>query len=179
MSSAPQTIKLGKIYGLELSAGWPALLSSLLLWVVLAAVGMAVLQLTLLQAVIGSLLAVIFHWVSNLAHHLGHALAARRVEHPMTGVHFGFLLGRSLYPRNEADLPADIHIQRALGGPAASSQLTLVTAVLAMLLYPTGSLIFWVVLFAFFENLLVFSLGALLPLGFTDGSTILTWWRKR
>ena len=28
-------------------------------------------------------------------------------------------------------------------------------------------------------NLLVLGLGAFAPLGFTDGSTILTWWGKR
>lgn len=179
MSPLSQTIKLGKIYGLELSAGQSALFGSLLLWAALAALGLGVLQLTLPQAIIGSLLAVILHWLSDLVHHLGHAVAARRAGHPMSGVHFWFLLGTSLYPPNEPELPADVHIQRAMGGPAASSQLTLVTAVIAMLLYATGSLIFWIVLYAFLDNLLVLTVGALLPLGFTDGSTLITWWRKR
>jgi hypothetical protein len=31
-------------------------------------------------------------------------------------------------------------------------------------------------LFAFWNNLLFFTLGALLPLGFTDGSTLLKYW---
>ncbi len=179
MSSSPQEIKLGKVYGLELSAGRSSSAGSLLLWAVLAALGLGLLHLTFPQALIGGLLGVVFHWLSNLIHHLGHALAARRVEHPMSGVRFGFLLGTSLYPRDEPELPADTHIQRALGGPAASSQLTLVTAVIAMLLYATGSLTFWIVLFAFLDNLLVFTFGALLPLGFTDGSTVISWWRKR
>ncbi len=33
-------------------------------------------------------------------------------------------------------------------------------------------------LFFFLDNLLVLTLGALLPLGFTDGSTILRWRAK-
>jgi hypothetical protein len=179
MSSLPEEIYLGRIYGLEVSARPSALAGALLLWIGLSAVGLAVLQLTFPQALIGGLLAMIFHWLSNLVHHMGHALASRRVEHPMQGVRFGFLLGTSVYPADEPELPADIHIQRALGGPATSSQLTLVTGVITMILYPSGSLIFWIVGFTFLENLLVFTLGALLPLGFTDGSTILNWWRKR
>jgi hypothetical protein len=37
----------------------------------------------------------------------------------------------------------------------------------------------WVAALVLLDNLLVFTLGAFLPLGFTDGSTILRWWRRR
>jgi hypothetical protein len=33
--------------------------------------------------------------------------------------------------------------------------------------------------FFFLDNLLVLTLGSFLPLGFTDGSTLLEWWGKR
>jgi hypothetical protein len=36
----------------------------------------------------------------------------------------------------------------------------------------------WVALFFFLDNLLVLTLGAFVPLGFTDGSTLLRWWGK-
>jgi hypothetical protein len=43
-----------------------------------------------------------------------------------------------------------------------------------------GEGVVWYV-FVFFalDNLLFFTLGAFLPLGFTDGSTLLYWWPKR
>jgi hypothetical protein len=39
-----------------------------------------------------------------------------------------------------------------------------------------GGPAFILVIFTFIDNLLVFTAGALLPLGFTDGSTLLHWW---
>ena len=50
---------------------------------------------------------------------------------------------------------------------------------LVLLLRPLGGLPLFLAVFSFFDNLLVFTIGALLPLGFTDGSTILTWWDQR
>jgi hypothetical protein len=38
-------------------------------------------------------------------------------------------------------------------------------------------LIYWLVVFAALENLFIYGLGALLPLGFTDGSTLLKYRR--
>jgi hypothetical protein len=38
-----------------------------------------------------------------------------------------------------------------------------------------GAVIPLVGLFIFLDNLLIYTLGAMLPLGFTDGSTILNW----
>jgi hypothetical protein len=37
----------------------------------------------------------------------------------------------------------------------------------------------FLLLFFFLDNLLVFTLGAFLPLGFTDGSTLLRYWPQR
>jgi hypothetical protein len=37
----------------------------------------------------------------------------------------------------------------------------------------------WVGTFFFLDNLLIFTLGVFVPLGFTDGSTLLRWWGKR
>ncbi len=57
--------------------------------------------------------------------------------------------------------------------------LTIAAAVVAFLLRDAAEL--WRALSLFFalENGLVFTLGAFLPLGFTDGSTLLTWWPRR
>jgi len=42
----------------------------------------------------------------------------------------------------------------------------------------TGTL-WWLALFFFLVNLFGFTLGSLLPLGFTDGSTLLHWWNRQ
>jgi hypothetical protein len=70
-------------------------------------------------------------------------------------------------------------VRRALGGPVASLLLSVIAAVIALALRPLGGVYWWVALFFFLDNLLVLTLGALVPLGFTDGSTLLHWWGKQ
>src|SRR5258706_526147 len=90
----------------------------------------------------GGLLAVALHWLSEIVHHLGHAIAARRTGYPMSGIRLGFLgvLTSSVYPRDEPELPPALHIQRALGGPLASLAIGLVAGALALALHPSGGL---------------------------------------
>ena len=173
--------KLGRLAGLSLSVVPLAVVGSILLLAVLGGVAVGVLHLSAGEAVAASLLAVALHWVSDIAHHLGHAWAARRTGHPMIGIRLGTLalLGTSLYPPDERALPAAIHIRRALGGPVGSLLLALVAALVALLVRPGGGVLWWVALFVFLDNLLIFALGAFLPLGFTDGSTLLHWWGQR
>lgn len=79
----------------------------------------------------------------------------------------------------EPTLHANIHIQRALGGPAVSLFVTLLSGLLLLSMPDSNELLYILIAFIFWENLLVFFLGALLPLGFTDGSTLLHWWPRR
>ena len=169
---------LGSLGGLRISAGPSAIAGSALLWVMLG-VAARLLGVSLGAAILGGLIAVLLHWGSEIVHHLGHARAARATGHPMTGIRLWWLLGMSLYPRDEGPLPAAVHIRRALGGPAASGLLTLVAALIAVAVRPLGGATWWVALFFFLDNLLVFTLGAFVPLGFTDGSTLLRWWGQR
>jgi hypothetical protein len=76
-------------------------------------------------------------------------------------------------------LPATIHIRRALGGPVATLAATLLVGLGISALRPAGGLVWWLAAFFFLDGLLIFTLGALLPLGFTDGSTLMHWWGKR
>jgi hypothetical protein len=131
-----------------------------------------------MSALAGGLAAAFLHYCSELWHQLGHAAAARRTGYPMSGIMFWAALSTSLYPKNEGALPRDIHIPRALGGPTSSFVLFLVAGLLALALKPFGGAAYWVIVFLCLDNLLVFSLGALRPLGFTDGSTLLYWLRK-
>jgi hypothetical protein len=173
--------QLGKLAGLRLTAVPLAFVGSSLLLVLLGAIAMGVLHLPAGEAIVGSLLAVALHWISSLAHHLGHAWAARRTGHPMIGIRFGTLgaLATSLYPSEEQTLPAKIHIQRALGGPIGSLQFSIVALMIALLLWRVNETLGWVGTFFFLDNLLIFTLGVFVPLGFTDGSTLLRWWCKR
>ncbi|MCA9941398.1 MAG: hypothetical protein KC418_22315 [Anaerolineales bacterium] len=170
-----RTIHFGSIWGVTISAKMPALISSLILWATLGAAGYLFLGLSLGSAVAGGFVAVLLHWLSDLGHQLGHVWAARRVGWPMQRLHLHWFLIGSFYPRDEPELPASVHIRRALGGSPASLLLSLLGLLAMFALRPTGGLPAYLSQFFFWENLLVFALGAFLPLGFTDGSTLLTW----
>ena len=176
-----QEYQLGRVSGLYLSAEPRAVVGTVVLWAVLSAVGAGLLDLSLGQALIGGLIATVLHWVSELVHQLGHAWAARRTGHPLIGIRFGqwLVLATSLYPPDEGALPAAVHVRRALGGPTASLLLSVLAGLIALALRPAGGVLWWVGLFFFLENLGLFTLGAFLPLGFTDGSTLLEWWPRR
>ena len=172
--------RLGRVAGLDLTAMPLAIVGSSLLLVLLSGIAITVLRMPVGEAIAGGLIAVVLHWVSDIAHHLGHAWAARRTGYPMTGIRLGTwgLLGTSVYPSDEPALPAAIHIRRAWGGPAGSLLFSLVAAVAALILRNVSNMLWWVGVFFFLDNLSVFALGAFLPLGFTDGSTLLHWWKK-
>lgn len=171
-----QRWSLGRVGGLELSASPSALLGSLaiatLLTALLRRAGRTPAHAALVVAA-----AVPLHWSNELWHHLGHAAAARETGYPMSGVHFWALLGTSLYLDDEPPLPAEVHIRRALGGPAASLLAALLSALLWRLAPRTGpgrDL----ALVALASNLSL-GLGALIPLPFFDGGTLLKWWPRR
>jgi hypothetical protein len=172
-------IKLGQIAGLKLSAIPSAIVGSMVLWIVLSGVAVVLLRLSPVSAVIGGLVAVALHWISEVVHQFGHAWAARRVGHPMTGIRFWGVLSTSLYPSDEPPLPATIHIRRALGGPAASLLLSVVAALAALALRSMGGMLWWLAVFLFLGSFFVMTLGALTPLGFNDGGTLMRWWGKR
>ncbi len=172
---------IGKITGLRLSVDPLFIVGTIILWVLLSATGVLRLDLPASQAVVGGLTAACLYWLSEIIHQLGHAFAARRLGYPMVGIRLGKYLffGTSVYPENEEPLPAKIHIRRALGGPLSSLAFTVVTGVIALMLYPRKDVLGWLALFVCLINLFMFTVGSLLPLGFTDGSTLLKWWRKR
>ena len=170
-----RTYVLGKVLGLKLTAETSAFVAGFVLWAVLAVIGKEFLALTGPDVVVGGGLLVLLHYGLGFIHQLGHAIAAAQTRYGMTGIHFWLLLERSIYPPNEPTLPAKVHIQRAKGGPIASGILSGVLGVLTLLLIPVGGLVLEMVVFLLLDNLLVFTLGALLPLPFTDGGTLRQW----
>ena len=171
--------QLGRVASLRLTAAPSAIVGSLLLWALLSGIAALGLGVSPVAAGVGGLVAVLLHWASDIVHQLGHARAARATGHPMIGIRLWWVLSASIYPSDEGSLPAAVHIRRALGGPVASLLLAVIAGVIALALRPLGGAYWWVALFFFLDNLLVLTLGALVPLGFTDGSTLLHWWGKR
>jgi hypothetical protein len=165
---------LGQVAGLRITAGRSAVVASAVLSLLAGLLGRRQLRTNVAAAAAGGLVVVLVHWLSDLAHQLGHAQAAKKAGYPMTGLRLWGLFSTGQYPPDEPELPARIHVWRALGGPAASITLGLVAAPIA-LAARRGSLLQALGLFAFVDNLFVLGLGAFVPLGFTDGSTLLRW----
>jgi hypothetical protein len=179
-----KSIELGNVAGLRLTAHPTALIGFVGLWIGLSLITIGLFNLPVVEGIFWAFLATFLHFFSEFFHQWGHARAARRVGYPMIGVRFWWILGASIYPKDEPPLPGKTHIRRALGGPYLSFLLTLVAALLCLVLImiiptDTPALFEWKLLvlslFVFLDNLLVFTLGAFLPLGFTDGSTFLRW----
>jgi len=177
-----QDIKLGKSGPLEVSAAPSAVVCAVLMAVGLSALSFYVLHLPIISSIAAGITATVLHYDSELFHQQGHAVAARKTGHPMTGMRYWTIFAQSIYPPDEPELPAEVHIQRALGGPRYSLIMTVAAGLMLAITYSTfgpGDLVYYVFLFFFLDNLLFFTLGAFLPLGFTDGSTLLYWWPKR
>lgn len=173
------SIKINNVFGLKLIIHPSAIICSILLELFLIFAGIQWLSLTVLDSVVGACVAIVLYWIASLGHHYGHAIAAKRTGYAMSAIRPWMLLGKSLYPKDEPDLPAEIHIQRALGGPVFSLTLSAVAGALVWATRPGGGLPYYLMLFFFWINFLIFGLGALLPLGFTDGSTLLYWLPRR
>ena len=170
----------GTLAGLKITATPLMVWASLGLWAVMTIIAL-LLNLNFGQALVAGLICVILHWISEFVHQLGHAWLARRTGYPMIGIRFGthILFATALYPPDEPTLPAATHLQRAFGGPVASGAMTVIAFIVLLVVQPSSALWHFVAWFFFLENLLVFTLQALIPLGFNDGSTILHYWRQR
>lgn len=168
-------VRLGRLFGLDLSfvpsapAGWACL------WILFGILGAYVFHRGALAAIAGGALLTLLHVLSEILHNVGHAAAARRTGYPMTGLRMWGIFGTSVYPPDEGDLPGEIHIRRAMGGPIGSAVVAAGAGLLAALsawLLPRFA---WIPLVFFLDNLLVFSLGNFVPAGFNDASTYLKW----
>ncbi len=181
-------IELGHVAGLRLTARPSAFITLAWMWLILTYGTIALSMVSVNEAIIGALVATLLHWLSEFIHQLGHSMVARQTGYPMIGVCFWGPLASSIYPKDEPSLPGRLHIKRALGGPIMSGVVTVLAGLIYLFVTGTFTIgqsephlplvIVLVSRFFFLENLLVFTLGAFLPLGFTDGSTILQWWGK-
>jgi hypothetical protein len=167
-----------RAFGLELTATRSAVVTYAALACVGAVAASRRWRLSTTSSVGAGLLVAALHAAAVLFHHGGHATAARCVGHPMRGVRYWGPLATSVYPSDEPPLPPTVHLTRAAGGPVASLLLALAVAASSARLRVRGGLGADLARFVVFDNLCVLSLGSLLPLGFTDGSTLLEWGRR-
>jgi hypothetical protein len=172
-------IPLGRVAGIPVTATRSAIITWVALGIALALVDADVVGRSLVAAVLGGIVGVVLHALSLLGHDLGHAVAAQQVGYPMERIRYWGPLSSTLYPEDEPSLPAAIHLRRALGGPIASLLLSVVALAIALAVRSLGATATWLGIFLVFDNFAVLTLGALTPLGFNDGSTILYWWGRR
>ena len=140
----------------------------------LAGIGLFALGFGLIPSLAGAVAATALMWLSELAHQLGHAIAARRAGHPMIAITLGryLVLGTSVYSSDEGELPPVIHIRRALGGPIASLIVSAIALPIALALRASAGAPFAVAVFVFLLNFGAYTLQIALPLGFNDGATL-------
>jgi hypothetical protein len=171
--------RLGTIGGVKITTRPSAIIASIALWAIATEVATAFFHASLAAGILQGLIVTLLHWLSDLLHQAGHAIAARSTGYPMSGLRLWLLLSSSLYPLDEPELPARIHVRRALGGPIMSLMVTIIAGLIAWLMSAAGSSYTWIAVFAFLDNLLIFTLGAFVPLNFTDGGALLRLWRER
>ncbi|MDX1412545.1 MAG: hypothetical protein R3293_00030 [Candidatus Promineifilaceae bacterium] len=174
-----KSIKLGSVGGLDVHAKPSAFLTFILLWILSSLLGVKLARWRTEKAVFIGFLASVIHLLSETWHQIGHSRMAEQTGYPMEGIVFWGPLATSKYPANEGMLSAEMHIQRALGGPIFSILLALVAGTITLVLRPLGGPPLILVFFTFLDNLLVFTIGALSPLSFTDGGTLVRWWGQR
>jgi hypothetical protein len=169
--------------GLRYSVAKSALYGSALVWLVATILAYFLAHLTILDSIIAGVLATILHWLGEIVHQYGHYLASKAVEHPMIGVRLWAIIGSSLYPKEEGELPAGIHIRRALGGPAISFVVLIISAAVWYFVGSYSPMTNFLLLWIVWEQILIYALAALLPIKIgdfaVDGGTILYWLRKR
>jgi hypothetical protein len=173
-----KTIHLGKLFGLQIGILPLAFVGTLVLWILFTVIARSGFNIPFSESILMGFIATLLHWTFELIHSLGHAYAAKRTGHPMTGITFGAMAVFALthYPKDEPELSPSIHIRRALGGPIINGLLSIVFYFLLPLWRGNW---FWIGMFAFVENLFVYTLQIFLPLSFNDGGTILKNLRRK
>lgn len=171
---------LGKLGSLKVTADNTALIGLIPVLIVLALIGSLVCKFVGFELIVFVVTAAFLYYFSELLHQSGHAQAARMTGYPMIGVHFYTILSRSIYPADEKNVPAAVHVRRALGGPIMSLLLALAFGLMTLIAQSLNlsGLPLTILAYGCLLNLLFYGLGAFLPLGFTDGSTLLYWLPK-
>jgi hypothetical protein len=172
-----KSTQLGNLFGLQMSFIPPLWAGVAFVWIALSLVGFLGFDIPLGESILLGFIGMLLHYVSELIHCLGHAVAAKSTGYPMNGIRFGLfgIFAQTMYPKDEPELPSSTHIRRALGGPIAN---LIVSIILFFILPLWRGNWYWLGLFVFLDNLITYTLQVFLPVGFNDASTILNELRK-
>src|SRR5947209_5898633 len=118
-------IRVGRVLGMEISLAQGFALGTVAVLVVFWMLGIVVFQRRPANALVGAFALTLLHWLNELVHNYGHYRAALSTGFPMDGVRLGTresfsVFGTSVYPKDEQELSARVHIRRAVGGPIAN-----------------------------------------------------------
>lgn len=171
-----KSTQLGKLFGLQISFVPLVFIGIIGIWLSLSLLGYYALDIPLGTSIILGFVATLLHYLLELIHSLGHAIAAKWIGYPMTEIRFGMysFYAQTIYPKDEPELESSTHIIRALGGPIANFILAFI--LFAMIPLWRGNW-YWVGMFVFLDNL-IYVVQVFIPLGFNDASTILNELRK-
>lgn len=172
-----------KFINLPVTFNWSGIIASIIMWLVLTIAAVVITSLTPLDALIVGLIAMLLFWVNDLLHQYGHYLAGKRVGYPMQELYTVGMIAASRYPKNEPDLPAEVHIQRALGGPVLGLiEIVIAGAVVAFFWGSAGTALRFLMGW-FMLELTLLTLGSFIPFKMGkiefDGYTLKKWLPKR
>lgn len=166
-----KSIHIGKLFGLQISF-IPLLFAGVVfIWLGLSLLGYFALDIPLGESILLGCIGMLLHYISELIHCLGHAVAAKSTGYPIAGIRFGLfgIFAQTLYPKDEPELPSSTHIRRALGGPIINLILSIILFVILPVWRENW---YWLGLFIFLDNLFVYTLQVFVPVGFNDGTTL-------
>ncbi len=126
-----QICTVAKVKGFLVTTEPTVPMSLTMLFVLLAFLSPSLLNIDTNTALPLAFMALGLHVLATTLHQIGHTLAARRTGYPMSGIHYHYVLARSIYPANEPELSSQIHIQRASGGPPLSALVAVLGLILA------------------------------------------------
>lgn len=169
---------LGSIAGLPVTARASFFPVRLAFTFILALVARLVFKLSGRKALFFALVAGVLDPLIVLMHQLGHAWAARNVGWPMSGISLWSLFSTCYYPADEPELPPEVHLRRAIGGPLVSFFNGLFVGLVGLRLFPRKGVGRLLAQFYMVNASVVRSIMALGPVSFSDGPTI-RYWTKR
>lgn len=175
-----KSFTLGKLMNVEIRVTYAALVGFLLLVALGSGVSLFWFTRDAGRALLAGLALAGIHFTTAAVHQVGHAIAARSTGYPMSAVRFGrwLVLATSIYPDDEPQLDSGLHIRRAIGGPIGSLTFAALCLVTTLVLRRGSPVPAALAALAGADSLIVFTLGSLVPLGFTDMSSVL-YYRSR
>lgn len=177
MSWLGKTYDFGTLGPIRITADRSAFIGIAAVSLVMIALSFTLLRGTGLDRLMAALLATLGYYFWGLMHHVGHYLAGLYAGYPLVGIHAFAVLARDQYPVSEPTLSANIHLRRAIGGPTASILAAAVCLFISSI--APGGILWFTFMSGFWFNLLIFTLGALMPLPGLDGGVIRRYWRSR